>query len=592
MRFQTKMSVTYAVFILIVGVAITFFYNRYIVAEYRKTEEKNLEIAAGQAASQIDELIKPMETRSRYILSDPLILESIKFLASPPPGEANAGYMENARATVQAGLLLDYVMNSFYRVVLFNPAGSVISSRITPPVLTQTVTEYEQMPWLTAVDAAKGKPVLVPAHEDIWGINYRPQVFSLIRAIQGGNMGYIEVQRTVDSIAEAIVMPKHNLRVVVLLGNGEPLYANTDGIDFTAYFNALQIGKTAFEAHISGRRELIAVSRSSYGAIVVVAEAMEDVERASSSVAPITIAIVSIFSAISVAFVIIASRFLTKPLRVLRVVMEQTRLENLGHEINVVMPNNELEALNLSYQSVLERLRESIVKEKQASLLQIQAQFDLLQAQVNPHFLYNVLNVISQRGAENDDEVICDMCSSLAAMLRYSTNTKIRYASIEQELRYLEQYFYLLKSRYKHKLSYSIEVDKGIHEQVIPKIVLQQIVENSVNHGFANAVDNMNIRIIGLIEDNRWVLLVRDNGQGIEDSKLKEIFDKLMGTKARIVRDRSNVELEIGGMGISNTYARLYLKFGDDLDFVIRNREKGTEVLISATIAKGVGDDV
>ncbi len=152
-RFQTKMSITYAVFILLVGVVISFIYYRYSVSQYRQTEEKNLEIAAQQAASQIDELIKPMEMRTQYILSDPKILEGIRFLASPPLGEANAGYLEKARSTVQAGGLLDYVMNSFYRVVLFNQGGEVISSRAAPPELTQTTVDFERMPWLSDVDA-------------------------------------------------------------------------------------------------------------------------------------------------------------------------------------------------------------------------------------------------------------------------------------------------------------------------------------------------------------------------------------------------------------------------------------------------------
>lgn len=595
MRFQTKMSITYAVFILFVGVVIAFAYYRYNVNQYRKTETKNLEIAAQQVANQIDELIKPMDTRTRYILSDAEILESIRFLASPPLGEANARYLEKARGTIQAGLNIDYVMNSFYRVVLFNPNDEIISSRTPPPQQsTKTVTELETMPWLVTADEAKGKPILVAAHEDTWGILTRPGVFSLVKAIQGSGMGYIEVQRTIESVAKAITLPKDNLKTIIFVNNGELLYASGSGMNPAAYWEA-QKEKTAdsvIEAEIDGAGSLIAVSRSSYGAVVMVLESMADIRQASNSVAPITVGIALIFCVISMAFVVLASRFLTRPLRQLRGIMEQTQLENLGREITVTMPNNELDALNVSYQNVLERLRESIVKEKQASLLQLKAQFDLLQAQVNPHFLYNVLNVIAQRGTENGDEAICDLCASLASMLRYSTNTKMRFATIEQELDYLGQYFYLLKSRYKHKLTFTVEVDRNIYGQAIPKIALQQIVENCINHGFENATENMNVQIIGLMEDNRWVILVRDNGQGFEESKLEEIGAKIADIKRRITRERSGVEMEIGGMGLANTYARLYLLFGDDLVFVARNRENGSEVLISATINEGGIDDV
>ncbi len=481
-------------------------------------------------------------------------------------------------------------MHSFHRVILFNPGGEIISSRTAPSVLTRTAADFERMPWLSAVDEAKGKPVLIGAHEDTWSLRSPPEVFSLVRAIQGQGMGYIEVQHTVESVADAISLPKETLEVLVFLHGGELLYTNASD-DPADYYAALG-GDAIFEADIGGRSELVAVSRSAYGAVVIVAEPMSVIHAGSRYIVSITVGITALFCLISMVFVVLASRILTKPLRELRNVMGQTRLENLGNEVTVTMSNNELEALRISYQNMLERLSEAIIKEKRALILQLQAQFDLLQAQVNPHFLYNVLNVISQRGAENDDEVICELCTSLASMLRYSTNTKLRYATIAEELKYLEQYFYLLKSRYKHKLSYSIDVDASLYGQIIPKIVLQQIAENCVNHGFANAVDDMRVHIAGFIEDKRWVLLVRDNGQGIGEIRLGEINARIAEVKARIARERAQVELEIGGMGVLNTYARLYLKFGDDLDFIIRNRENGVEVLISASITKEGEDSV
>ncbi len=100
----------------------------------------------------------------------------------------------------------------------------------------------------------------------------------------------------------------------------------------------------------------------------------------------------------------------------------------------------------------------------------------MLQAQVNPHFLYNVLNVLSSRGIVSGDEVICDICSSLAGMLRYSTDNINRQARLSEEIQYLKEYFYLLKSRYDYKLNYIIEIEETLNNEVIPKITLQQIV--------------------------------------------------------------------------------------------------------------------
>lgn len=164
--------------------------------------------------------------------------------------------------------------------------------------------------------------------------------------------------------------------------------------------------------------------------------------------------------------------------------MENTGLENLDAELAVPDTDDEVQAVGIAYQNLMRRLNESIVKEKRMSLLQLQAQFDTLQAQVNPHFLYNVLNVISSRGIMDGDEEICEICGCLAAMLRYSTNTKERYATVEKELEYLERYIFLLKSRYEHRLEVEVDCEESVKHEQLPKIVLQQLVENNIQHGY------------------------------------------------------------------------------------------------------------
>lgn len=595
MRFQTKMITIYAAFILLVGGLIALAYYSYSVGQYRKTVEQNLEVTAQQVVNQMDELIKPMETRTLYILSDAQILESIRLLSHAKQYAIGKNHLNNAREIIQKGLNIDYVMNDFYRVILFNPVGDVISSRTPPPLATKTVAALEEMPWLAAADAAKGSPVLIAAHEDTWGVQSRPQVFSLLRAIQGSNMGYIEVQRTIESIADTITLPKDTMNVAVFVNAGELLYTSGSTQNAAAYWEAFSEAENNLVLEVAQPEEemLSAVNHSSaYGVVVVLAEPMAAVQAGSNSVAPITAGIAVVFCVISLVYVIVAAHFLTAPLRKLREIMENTRLGNLEQEIQVTMPNDELKALSFSYQNVLERLRESIVKEKQASLLHLQAQFDLLQAQVNPHFLYNVLNVITQHGMQVGDEEICDICASLASVLRYSTSTKQRYASIAQELEYLEQYFFLLKSRYKHKLSFWIAVDPSIHGQIIPKIALQQVAENCINHGLANSTHDMQVTIEGWQEGDRWTIRIRDNGQGFDEGKLQEIVAQLAAVKVRMAQDRSTVELEIGGMGLVNTYARLYLLFGESLEFVLANYESGAEVRISAAWKEAGGYEI
>mgnify|MGYP000223065698 CR=1 FL=1 len=141
------------------------------------------------------------------------------------------------------------------------------------------------------------------------------------------------------------------------------------------------------------------------------------------------------------------------------------------------------ENFNIMTKRISSYMEERVRREKELN----ETQIAMMQSQLNPHFLYNVLNVISSRGIMDGDEEICEICGCLAAMLRYSTNTKERYATVEKELEYLERYIFLLKSRYEHRLEVEVECEESVKHEQLPKIVLQQLVENSIQHGYNNS---------------------------------------------------------------------------------------------------------
>lgn len=589
MRFKTKMILMYAIFMVVIALILGLSFYKYSERQYEKTEEKNLEVSANQLVVQMEELLNTMELTMNYILSDPSILSGIKMLAGTPEKEVAFRYIEEAKLNISTGINTDFIIKHFYRTIVFNKTGSAISTNSTKSgiIKTKTNVDYTTMPWLPAADKEMGKPVIVNTHEDTWGVKGNIKVFSLLKAVQGNNMGYIEVQRRVKDLEDELQLSKDGLEFMIFVNGNELLYTNAGNADLKQYKELVSKEGTFVKEikTVNSDEELVAKGHSnSYDFNLLVIENKKIIKDESAFITSITFGIATAFFAISMIFVMISSQYLTNPIRQLRTIMERTKLENIGDEVSLDTPDDEIEALSITYQNVLERLHKSIIKEKKMSLLQIQAQFDSLQAQVNPHFLYNVLNVIAARGMSTGDEKICEMCGSLAMMLRYSTNNKNRYATIEEELQYLEQYFYLLKSRFEHKIEFEVEVGSNIRKQIIPKIVLQQIVENCINHGFLNSTEQMQIRIHGWEEENHWYIKIHDNGQGFEEQTLADITDKLRSTKERLLKEDSNMELEIGGMGLINTYARLLLLYNDELFFKIQNVTDGAEVIIGAYI--------
>ena len=173
-----------------------------------------------------------------------------------------------------------------------------------------------------------------------------------------------------------------------------------------------------------------------------------------------------------------------------------------------------------------------------------------------------------------DDEVICEMCGSLGSMLRYSTNNKKRYASVSEELEYLNSYFYLLKSRYENRLNVMIDV------------------ENSIKHGYPETDENMDITITGKQEADGWFVMVEDNGSGAPDDKVSSLKGRFEEIRHSYSNLSISTEAEMGGIGLPNTFARCLLLFQDDLIFELGNRPGGNGffVKIGARPQNNTGD--
>lgn len=588
MKFQKKIMFNYTAFSVLLALVFGIFYYTVNMRQYKEKEYGNISTVSDVKLQQFEDMLESMETVSTYLLSDQEILEALSTLSSSSLSETDeAIFFNGASATIRSQLNTDYLMSHFYRVLVFNRQGIVIANnnysntQLNPDVSVVTV------PWIGQVTGTKGEDVIIGMHTDDWGRRQTPQVLSVVMEIQGGNRGYIEVQQEQTAIDEMMAGGAENLELdyFVFTESGELLYQSSREANASYYGRMLtHAGKKVREIRDDADRPALLLEQQSkkQGLTFVAVNHVDLNKMAIQEVLPLTLIVLLCFLLFSFGYIYLTAGRLVKPIRLLQTFMENIQLNNMQAEIPEKISNDEIEALYISFQDVLRRLDESIVKERRLSVLQLQSQFDLLQAQVNPHFIYNVLNVISNRGIENDDEVICDMCSDLAGMLRYSTNTKEKYATVEEEKQYLEQYLGLLKYRYDYKLTYEIEIEETLYDKILPKIVIQQLVENSITHGYEASADVIRITIEGYEDEKGWYIRVRDNGCGVSEATLSGIDRSMEEIRHKLNENREHVELEIGGMGLVNTFARLYLLYADALMLNIRSKEgNGTEVVLS-----------
>ena len=589
MKFRTKLILGFSIVIFFISAILGIVCYNYNSKRLSEKAAQSLKFYSRQTAANVDFTVDSMKHVTDYILSEQDMLYAMKTLPKYYE-KGNYGFGKTIKHndlldTLNTGLAMYYIDSNFYRVIIFNEFGDVASSTNNGSKLTNKARNTSDIKWLDSAARMHGKPILIAPHMDGWGIRESEEVFSLARKVQGGDFGYIEVQYATDELKDIFEIPDSDIKVVAFLPGGEILY-QSEGLtgDLVSYIKKHPEVTKMDSITVSSDTSMWASEISdNYGIRVVALEEKTGIIAGMKEAVMIALGMAIGCFVISMGVVIFIASKLSRPLTVLKDQMENTGIENMDAELVVPNTDDEVQAVGIAYQNLMHRLNESIVKERRMSLLQLQAQFDTLQAQVNPHFLYNVLNVISSRGIMDGDEEICEICGCLAAMLRYSTNTKERYATVEKELEYLERYIFLLKSRYEHRLEVEVDCEESVKQEQLPKIVLQQLVENSIQHGYNNSKNIMKIYVHGWRDETGWYFEVRDNGQGTTEEVREELNEKMRKIREKIMSRGSSIEFEIGGMGLANTYARMFLVYNGKAVFRIRNLEEGLSVIIGVS---------
>lgn len=589
MKFQTKMRTVYTILGILTAIVAGYIYYSISMEKIKEREMQNLSVSVKQLSQQYDEMIQTMKDVSYYLLSDADTLTAITTISTMERSEATERYFLNAEDTILSQENNDYISKKFYRVVFCNDNCDPIANHNMDNRKIRRHLDYKKMPWYERAKANKDTFTILGVHQDTWGDNEELKVLSVIKEIQGKNMGYIEVQMSLADMQLKLHQADEDLNVCLLDNDGEIIYQNRD-LDLNFCRSLLRqdhIPADTFKGKGGAGYLAMGEYNKDTGTTVLAYKSSSVIQEDSSYVVYMSFFLIGGMLLFSLLYVTVSTRHLTKPMIQLQEAIRNTSLETLTQSMNLDLKdgNDEFRKMGQVYEDMRSRLHTAIQREKQLSTLQLQTQFDVLQAQVNPHFIYNVLNVISGRGSLNDDEVICDICDELAGMLRYSTDTKEKYATLKAEITYLELYFSLLKYRYKHKLEYTMELDKTIENQVLPKLVVQQLVENSINHGFKNISGIMKIAVNSYKDDKHWYIKVSDNGEGFSPEIKKNLEVKMKQLKEDLSTNYQNVELRIGGMGLLNTFARLYLLNGGDLIFRLQNKEEGgAEIVIGAPL--------
>ncbi|WP_139996729.1 sensor histidine kinase [Paenibacillus paridis] len=274
-----------------------------------------------------------------------------------------------------------------------------------------------------------------------------------------------------------------------------------------------------------------------------------------------------LFLLLSIIAVTYFSNAITKPLRKLSYQMNRFSTGHFDAEAEV-RGRDEIAYLSRHFNQMVRRTNDLINERYKMKLVEKNAILKALEAEINPHFLYNALQAISTKALKSERFDIVDMVDSLALTLRYCISGKDIVQSRE-ELKHIEHYLSLQKARFGSRLQMTYEWDDSLMALEIPKLSLQTLVENSIKHALEKVSSTITIDIRAKLTEEHAVISVHDNGPGFTPERLMEVRQSFLSEW----EEREDAEESIG---LVNLHTRLRLLYGDEAMLRIETDELGT----------------
>lgn len=240
--------------------------------------------------------------------------------------------------------------------------------------------------------------------------------------------------------------------------------------------------------------------------------------------------------------------------------------------------SEELKVMGEEFNEMLDRIQNMVQEEYEAKVLMERTQYKVLQAQINPHFLYNTLDTMSGIAASQDCTLVSGLCQSLSAIFRYSLDISDTQSTLQQEMAHVRNYLYVMDVRIGSTIKYTYKIESDTLMDSIPRITLQPIVENAIQHGLRKSRrKDKELVISAKHKDGNLVVTIKDNGAGMDAEEMNEQLKKA---------DISRIEMG-RSIGIMNVNARVKSVYGSGYGIHYESvSEDGTKAVIILPVVK------
>lgn len=270
---------------------------------------------------------------------------------------------------------------------------------------------------------------------------------------------------------------------------------------------------------------------------------------------------------------LIISHLITSPLNKVSVAIRKFSKGDFNQKIEV-NTEDEIGEVATCFNKMVEDIRTLIEENYVITLKEKESELSALQAQINPHFLYNTLDTFYWKASEDGNEELADNIIALSQLFRLVLNQGDSEITVENEVELVSRYLQIQRMRFVKRLEYFIDIDEEIKKEKIPKLIVQPFVENAVVHGLENMSTSCQVKVTGKMEENMIHFEIEDTGIGMSQSQIDAIWQNDTESK-----DYSRQR--IGRYAIKNIKERLELKYQENFTLQIESSVgKGTRVIL------------
>ncbi|NLL71389.1 MAG: sensor histidine kinase [Epulopiscium sp.] len=561
-----------------------------ILMKFSTNKIKELAISSAirnneQVIKNIDGFLEMVIKLSEQPISDPqmnAILHKDYSSLSYPEYETSNDFDAAGRFIYQKIVSYSDLIDS---VILYSAASNKVSGRVPVDYINihYLETKFYQEPWIQKTMNKGGEYSIIGIHQECLLSPQKKHVISVGRNViepgTNNSLGIILINIDVEKLEKLWldIETTENSRFYLIDEDNNIIFSKikSEINKKTSSVFGQEIlfnDKTAQSMMLLDQKVYLISSLSSLSKWKVVSIIPQN-ELFSFAQIMLKIIIFSIVGAIafSIIIAVVIATGITKPLFKLNRKMREVAAGNLNVAIDI--QGGQIGEISKTVDTMLKEIRRLIQQIYQEEEKKRKAEMLALQTQINPHFIYNTLNVIKLMASMQGVKSIENALTSFSNLMAFTVKGEASYINIKEEVRFIQDYLAILDLRYYNKFKVQYDIDEEVYQYKTLKFLLQPIVENAVFHGFDNIDRKGELQIQIYKEEKSIIFQVKDNGKGMKDNTIQSLF--LQSQK------------KFSGVGISNVYERLKLHFGSPYGiFITSQLGEGSVVMIKIPLIR------